>query len=85
MSVEEKEVCIKYFAFLKELKGTDQESIKLEEGDTGRSVFYRLFESQAGQINLERLRLAVNETFVGMDTELSHGDEVVFIPPVAGG
>ncbi|GLZ60909.1 molybdenum cofactor biosynthesis protein MoaE [Micromonospora sp. NBRC 107095] len=32
-----------------------------------------------------RLRVAVNEEFVDLNHVLSHGDEVVLIPPVAGG
>jgi molybdopterin converting factor small subunit len=33
----------------------------------------------------QSLRAAVNGAFVAMDTVLHDGDEVTFIPPVAGG
>ena len=33
----------------------------------------------------EQLRAAVNGEFTSMDTSLSDEDEVVYIPPVAGG
>jgi molybdopterin synthase sulfur carrier subunit len=33
----------------------------------------------------ELLKVAVNERYVPMDSPLRAGDQVVFIPPVAGG
>ena len=35
--------------------------------------------------DLKRLRAAVNQQHVGMDSTLAAGDEVAFFPPVTGG
>ena len=84
MTNDEEKVKVKYFAFLKEIKKVDEESVILQQDETGRSLFYRLFTDLPPN-SLDRMRLAINEDFVAMDTQLTAGDEVVFIPPVAGG
>lgn len=35
--------------------------------------------------HLASIRIAVNQEFAGMKTELHEGDEVAFLPPVSGG
>lgn len=75
-----------FFASYRDLVGTEQLRVDLPEpsavGDliaklrARGSPFDRLPESPA---------VAVNEVYARADAALSDGDEVAFIPPVAGG
>lgn len=76
---------VKYFAVLREMAGKREEDVVLENGDNGQALYYRLAEKYHFPLKLSDVRLAVNEIFVATDTRLKPGDEVVFIPPVAGG
>lgn len=81
----EASVKVKYFAVLRELAGKREENVSLETGDNGQALYYRLAEKYHFPLKLSDVRLAVNEVFVPTDTRLKAGDEVAFIPPVAGG
>lgn len=78
-------VKVKYFAILREMAGKREEEVALETGDNGQALYYRLANKYHFPLKLSDVRLAVNETFVAIDTRLNAGDEVAFIPPVAGG
>lgn len=78
-------VKVKYFAILREMAGKREEEVVLENGDNGQALYYRLAEKYHFPLKLSDIRLAVNDTFVTTDTSLKAGDEIVFIPPVAGG
>ena len=75
-----------HFASFREAVGRDQEERELDEGTRvgdlwaalGREVvLFRRFPSIPPA--------AVNREYVGNDTVLRDGDEVTFLPPVAGG
>jgi molybdopterin synthase catalytic subunit len=74
------------FARLRELAGTDTESVELPAGSTVAGVFdavARLHPGLAGDRNA--IRVALNQEFVDWDKAVADGDEVAFIPPVSGG
>lgn len=79
-----KEIKIKYFAALKEQAGRAQESIETE-AKTAREVFQEMKEKYGFKLDLCHTRLALNDEFRDFDALIEDGDEVVFIPPVAGG
>src|SRR5438309_840075 len=74
------------FARLRELAGTDAESVELRAGSTVADVYEALRKSHPGlEVNRESVRAAVNQVFADWDAVVADGDEVAFIPPVSGG
>ena len=74
------------FARLRELAGTDNESVELPTGSNVADVFdavARLHPGLAADRNA--VRVALNQEFVDWDAVVADGDEVAFIPPVSGG
>ena len=75
---------VNYYALFREQAGCSGEVVEIETGDAAE-----LFESLKAQhgfsMNRKHVRLAVNDAFVNWDAPLSDGDQIVFIPPVAGG
>lgn len=79
-------VALRYFAVLRETTGREQEVVELPEAATlatARSWLAQQYPASAAI--LTRCVAARNRTFAPDDTPLSAGDEVVFIPPMAGG
>jgi molybdopterin converting factor small subunit len=73
-------VTVHYFAMLREQARRDSET-RVTNAGTPRELYTELgFTLPAGN-----LRVAINDAFVAMDARLNDGDEVTFIPPVAGG
>lgn len=75
-----------FFAVLRDIAGTDSRELALAEGTTARDVWQSLrgeFAKLAGYT--EPPMIAVNEEYAEPSTVLRDGDELAFIPPVAGG
>ena len=77
-------VSVQYFAILREQRGLTHESLTTE-AKTPASLYDALRARHAFTLPSDRVRAAVNGTFVDPHSTLNDGDEVVFIPPVAGG
>ena len=75
-----------YFAVLRDIAGTSAAEIDLPNGARAADVWERL-RAQHRELAAYRLppMIAVNEEYVGADQLLRDGDELAFIPPVAGG
>ena len=75
-----------YFAVLRDIAGRDQEELAVPDGATPRDVWQRL-RAAHGKLAayLEPPMSAINESYASPDTRLRDGDELAFIPPVAGG
>jgi len=75
-----------YFAVLRDIAGTSSSEIELPSGSRAVDVWERLRSKHS---ELEAYRqppmVAVNEEYVTPDHALRDGDELAFIPPVAGG
>lgn len=75
---------LRYFALLR-----DQRGLGAEEIETGAATPAELFSELSGRhgftLELDQLKVAVNEQFVDWSHSLKSGDTVVFVPPVAGG
>jgi molybdopterin converting factor small subunit len=70
-----KSITVKYFAILRE-----------QRGEAEAQTLYEELQPQHGfTLPVDRLRAAVNGEFQPWPAPLNEGDEVVFIPPVAGG
>jgi molybdopterin converting factor subunit 1 len=75
-----------HFASFREAVGRDQEERELAEG----TRVHELWSALGREVAVLRRYpstppAAVNREYVGGDTVLREGDEVAFLPPVAGG
>ncbi len=75
---------VQYFAILREQRGVSQEQLSTA-ARTPAALYEELRARYPFTLPGDRVRAAVNETFVDADSVLNDGDQVVFIPPVAGG
>ena len=77
-------ITVEYFAILREQRGLTRENLSTAAATP--SALYDALRLQHGfTLPGERVRAAVNGQFVESQSDLNDGDEVVFIPPVAGG
>ncbi|MFD1731444.1 molybdopterin converting factor subunit 1 [Deinococcus malanensis] len=72
-----------FFARLKREIGAEHLSLEVREGMDVRALA-RVVEEQCG-LSLKGCMVAVNETYATPEQLLKEGDEVAFLPPVAGG
>ena len=79
-------VSVLYFAVFRERIGTDAEMLELPAGATLAHAIAALEAKHDAIRGLRgKYRIAVNQDMVDGDPILAEGDEVVLIPPVAGG
>jgi len=75
-----------YFAVLRDITGKSETEVSLKDGVRAGDVWETLRKQYA---ELAEYRtppmIAVNETYASPETVLRDGDELAFIPPVAGG
>lgn len=77
-------VRLRYYALLREQAGLGEELVETTAGDAAR-LYDELAVRHGFKLGREQLRVAVNSEFSDWTRPLADGDEVVFIPPVAGG
>ena len=79
-------VKVLYFAGLRDAFGTSEMLCNVEEGMTLGQLSKRLFDEHPEARGMAAsLAYGVNFEYAGLDRVLQAGDEVAFIPPVAGG
>lgn len=75
-----------YFASFREHVGRDEESRQLPEATSVRQLWERLAEEVPFFRRFAAMPpAAVNREYVRGERTLQEGDEVAFLPPVAGG
>lgn len=75
-----------FFASYRELAGTAELQVELEAGATVADLLDALRALSPGLGELPGApAVAVNQAYAALDARLAEGDEVAFIPPVAGG
>lgn len=75
-----------YFAYYKELAGTSEEEICLENDSTVGNlleIVKRLHKPL--EVEGERVIVAVNSEYAKSDARLNEGDLIALFPPVSGG
>lgn len=77
-------VHIRFFAVLREQAGTSSLDLRTTAA-TPVELYRELQQSHRLMLDEKLLRVAVNERYVPMDARLKANDQIVFIPPVAGG
>jgi molybdopterin converting factor subunit 1 len=79
-------VRVRAFAAYREILGKDELELELPDGTTARGAFETLLGSRPDFSRLlASTMFAVNREYVGGDHLLHAGDELVFLPPLAGG
>ena len=79
-------VAVKLFGSIREAVGEKELSVDLPGGATARELRRRLAEHHPVFDTFgDRVAVSVQLEVVPLDTVLSDGDEVAFLPPVSGG
>jgi len=78
------QVSLHYFALLREQRGQSSESLTTNAANAGE-LYRELAQRHGFTLPVTHVRVAINGEFAAWDTALRSGDELVFIPPVAGG
>lgn len=79
-------VRIRAFAAYREILGRDALELDLAEGATVRLAFEALFGARPDFDRLLKSTMfAVNREYVSATHVLAPGDELAFVPPIAGG
>ncbi len=79
-----KNIRIQYYAFLREECGCGEESIQTH-AQTPRELFEQIKKRYHLEISPALLKVALNDEFSSWDAVLKSNDNVMFLPPVAGG
>ena len=75
-----------FFAVLRDIAGRDENVIDVPDGTRAGDVWQRLRDQHPELRDyVQPPMIAVNESYVGVEEPLRDGDELAFIPPVAGG
>lgn len=77
-------VRLQYFALLRESAGRSDE-LRQTDATTLRELYDELRHDYGFSLEAERIRAAVGEQYVALDTAVAENMEITFIPPVAGG
>jgi molybdopterin converting factor subunit 1 len=79
-------VTVRLFARLRDIAGSPELARDIAPGSTIGTVWRQLASEYPGLVPYERsISSAVNADYARMETPLSDGDEVAFLPPVSGG
>lgn len=79
-----KTVQVNYFALFREKRGLQSEHCSTDAATLAE--FYEELKAKHGfPLSISSLRVARNNEFCDWNAPLNAGDEIVFIPPVAGG
>jgi molybdopterin converting factor subunit 1 len=74
-----------FFASYRDVIGAHQLELELGEGSTVADLVRAVRVHYGGSRLPEKPPVAVNQEYSAYDTALRDGDEIAFIPPVAGG
>lgn len=75
-----------FFAVLRDIAGADTRELAIDDGTTARDVWQSLRAQYAKLADYAQPpMIAINESYAAPETLLRDGDELAFIPPVAGG
>lgn len=75
---------VRYFAVFREQRGLACESVATRAATAG-ALYDELRGTHGFTLDRALVRVSINRAFRPMETAVQAGDEVVFIPPVAGG
>ena len=75
-----------FFAVLRDITGKNETEVSVAEGTRAADIWNSLRREHASLASYAKPpMIAINEDYATPETPLRDGDELVFIPPVAGG
>ena len=80
MDSKMKRLTVQYYAVFREQRGLHEETL-----DTDAHTAADLYRELGLSLSPDLVRVSINLQFKPLDSPLTTGDTVVFIPPVAGG
>lgn len=78
------EVNLLFFGALRELVGHDQLRMDVPDAETVHGLL-KMLSSRFPKLASHKLLFAINQEYVGVDTQLNTGDEVAIFTAVSGG
>jgi molybdopterin converting factor subunit 1 len=75
---------LRYYALFREQAGRESEAVDTRAA-TAAELYGEIARRHGFRLPSTQVRVAVNSEFADWERSLADGDEVVFIPPVAGG
>jgi molybdopterin converting factor small subunit len=79
-----KSLRIQYFAALREQRGLREETLETS-ASTAKELYTELAQHYGLKLPASLVKASINLQLKDLDSPIMDGDEVVFIPPVAGG
>ncbi|MCP4752462.1 MAG: MoaD/ThiS family protein [Proteobacteria bacterium] len=74
------------FAHLREIVGSEEISLDLEEGSKGDDILHKLEEKYPEMTGHKKyLKLSMNGEYIGREDLVVEGAEIAVFPPVSGG
>jgi molybdopterin converting factor small subunit len=84
VSATKRPLKIGYYALLREQRGLSEETLETDAA-TPADLYAVLKTAHGFSLEPNQLKVVINDAFKPWDTPLQPHDNVVFIPPVAGG
>lgn len=82
--MKSKKIKILYYAILRDQSCRKEETLETS-ANNAHDLYDELKNRYQFSLSTEVVHVAINNVFSDWKTDLQSGDEVVFIPPVAGG
>jgi sulfur-carrier protein len=79
-----KNIHVCYYAVLREARGHAEDAVTTNAG-TAHELYEELRKQHGFRWPSEKLKVSINDEITNWATVLKSGDEVAFLPPVAGG
>jgi molybdopterin converting factor small subunit len=80
----QKKIRISYYALLRQERGLAEETIT-SEATTVRELYQELKARHTFKLSEAQIKASINSKIASWDTPINEGDNVLLIPPVAGG
>ena len=78
-------ITVLYFASLADKAQQGQQQLDLADNLSLSELYTQLKQQHGFELDISKVRVAVNDEFASWDDAINDGDTIAFIPPVAGG
>ena len=78
-------ITVLYFASLADKAQQGQQQLDLADNLSLSALYAQLKQQHGFELDISKVRVAINDEFASWDDAINDGDTIAFIPPVAGG
>ncbi len=78
-------ITVLYFASLADKAQQGQQQLDLADNISLSELYTQLKQQYGFELDIAKVRVAINDEFASWDDAINEGDTIAFIPPVAGG